>query len=973
MDKSLRALCDALKKITHQLKPQHQALSFLLLIGKDKQGKTTLLRQSTFEHISIDGDRHAEIYYNAEGIILELNESWLNQSQNLLQYTLKQLNRCHRSLKISGIILCMDINELLTTDASSFAEHSKTHTHLLTRFGQGLNYPIDAAIIFTKLDALAGFCEFFQNEHSSDLKKPLGFSLNWATRQGKYLSNYKAQFDHFIETLGQQVIQKMHPARSSIKRTLIREFPLQLASLGRAIQSIVHLVSPQFFRLQAIYFTSGEQGGVSLDRLNRKIQHEYALVVQDKFPQSINHRAYFIEEPLATFQTQTQRQFSKITSSHKWAFTIMAIGSVLALSWMGLQYRSSTQLLDEASKELLTYDRLAGQSGDVSSALYHLTQASHTLEKMHANALYLPTLQQVKKELRTQTSQHLQGNFLPTVLSDLEQTLLDTQQSQAARYQALKTYCMLGDPARFSQKDVLAWFQQHWQALPKESLDKKMALLKQVLQKPLPSSTINQHIVTDIRNYLNALPVTYLYYTLAKDYFPKEKDALVLNGFDQADKAIPIYFTKKGFASVIAELPNISAKLQADNWVLSRQDLQNLPLLLQQAYCYEYVSWWQNILKKSTPSHFQNYQQARALAEKWHQSHTISTLIHQVQQQTSPELNAASSLFNQEIASKFTDLNLMSDSSVRHLTLNINELEKFLTTLSMVNDDGRTAFTITKSRFEEDSLSNPLSALYADARQLPEPVAAWVNQIANDAWFILISDSRNYINQQWQKTIVHDYQTTIAKRYPFDPQQTEEVSITDFERFFSSHGSLNRFVDQYLKPFLDTSQPQWQLKEVNNYVLPISSDMINELIRANVITHMFFPNQSDSSHIAFSLQKLSLDPIVSQLQLSIGRTQLQDTQNSDSITHFQWPEANAKLALKSIEGAHYELEETGPWAFFKMLQKVNVLVDEQDSASLEILFEVNGNSGRYLLKTQNQVNPFIPGVLNGFMLNESIA
>ena len=149
--------------------------------------------------------------------------------------------------------------------------------------------------------------------------------------------------------------------------------------------------------------------------------------------------------------------------------------------------------------------------------------------------------------------------------------------------------------------------------------------------------------------------------------------------------------------------------------------------------------------------------------------------------------------------------------------------------------------------------------------------------------------------------------------------------------------------------------------------------MINELIRANVITHMFFPNQSDSSHIAFSLQKLSLDPIVSQLQLSIGRTQLQDTQNSDSITHFQWPEANAKLALKSIEGAHYELEETGPWAFFKMLQKVNVLVDEQDSASLEILFEVNGNSGRYLLKTQNQVNPFIPGVLNGFMLNESIA
>jgi len=52
---------------------------------------------------------------------------------------------------------------------------------------------------------------------------------------------------------------------------------------------------------------------------------------------------------------------------------------------------------------------------------------------------------------------------------------------------------------------------------------------------------------------------------------------------------------------------------------------------------------------------------------------------------------------------------------------------------------------------------------------------------------------------------------------------------------------------------------------------------------------------------------------------------------------------------------------------------VNVLVDDQNSANLEILFEINGNSGRYLLKTQNQVNPFIPGVLSGFGLKENIA
>ncbi len=132
---------------------------------------------------------------------------------------------------------------------------------------------------------------------------------------------------------------------------------------------------------------------------------------------------------------------------------------------------------------------------------------------------------------------------------------------------------------------------------------------------------------------------------------------------------------------------------------------------------------------------------------------------------------------------------------------------------------------------------------------------------------------------------------------------------------------MNTFIDQYLRPFLDTSQPQWQLKEVNNYVLPISSEMINELIRANVISNMFFPNQSENCKIAFSLQKLTLDPIVSRLELILGNTKLMDTQSSENITQFHWPLYNARLTLHSIEGNQYDLEEIGPWLFSEFCRK----------------------------------------------------
>lgn len=974
MDNTLSALCDALRKIIWQLKPQSHALSFLLLTGRVKQGKTTLLRQSHFEHVSVDAEGCAEIYYNQHGIIVELGEAWLNQSKNLLQYTLKQLNRCHRNLRISGIILCVDINELLISDQAQLAEHNKAHAQLLERFGLSLNYRVDLAIMFTKLDALAGFCEFFQNDHASDLNKPLGFSLDWTMKQGKSISNYKMQFERFIEVLGQQVMSKMHPARSSVKRTLIREFPLQLASLGKSIQSLIKMTSPHFFRVQALYFTSGEQGGVSLDRLNQKIQQEYALTIQDKYPQSINYRAYFIEGALLAFQTQTKRLPSRTELSHKWLVGALAGIVSLSLVWLGYDHMTSARLLDEVSKELISFDTLSGQKSTDSAAVYHLSKASAVLDKMAANGLYLSAVHELKTQLRIHTKQHLQGSFLPSILAEIEQTIIDTRQSESARYRALKIYLMLGEPTKFSQAEVLNWFSEYWHTnQSNDQVQKKLALLRQTLKQPLQEITINRQLVSDVRNYLNALPASYLYYSLAKSNFPQEKQPVAVDGFELADNAIPIYFTKSAFHQVIAKLPAISANLQKDNWVLARQDLSDLPSLLQQAYCYEYVVWWQNFMRRSRPLHFQDYLQARRLTQALHQANSISKLTALIQKQTSPELGDNFALFNQDIASKFTDLSLVSHSTIRDLSITLNELEKFLTTLSVVSDQGKTAFTLAKARFEGDTLSNPLSSLYNHVRQLPEPVSTWAKQIADDTWFIEIKDCRNYINQQWQQTVMRDYKATIANRYPFEANQTLEVGITDFDRFFANNGTLNHFIDQYLKPFLNTDQPQWQLKELNNYVLPISADMINELIRANIITNMFFPAQTTMSQIEFSLQKLNLDPVVASLQLIIGNTKLRDTQDSDSVTRFHWPQANAKLILNSIEGNHYELDESGPWAFFKMLQKVNVLVDDQDSSSLQILFEVNGNSGRYLLKTQNQINPFIPGILNGFMLNDSIA
>lgn len=974
MDKSLRFLCDSLKKIASLLKPQNQPLSFILLTGKVKQGKSTLLRQSGLTHYATDSDVNAQFFYNNQGVVLELGEAWLNQSDSLIGYTLKQLNRCHKNLKISGIMLCIDASELMLSEPQPMLDLCKAQIQLLNRFGQELGYRVNTALVFTKLDALAGFCDFFESNHASDLINPLGFSLGFHEDRQKLIQQSRHRFDLMIEVLGQQIINKLHPARSSLKRTLIREFPLQLTNLRVPVQALVQSLSLKWFRLKAIYYTSAEQGGVSVDKLNRKIQNEYSLTVQDKFPQSSNYKSYFIEGALLAFQEQTKVEFLKLSNLQKMAILSSALITGLFIVWIVFQHTKTSEILDETSKELIQYETLNANPDYKASAIYHLSMAASKLQEIPPNLLSIAIVKDLKEQITHNATIRLKNDFFPEVLKDLEVTILDGSKSQFARYQALKVYLMLGEPEHYNEQEVTQWFKENWRNnLPNKTIENKLTLLQSALKQPRQPIAINQQLVSDVRNYLNALPATYLYYSLAKNNFHYSSTPIKIKGFELFSQEIPFYYTKVGFKEFINQLPILVGQLKKENWVLARQDLNQLQEQLQEAYCFEYVTWWNNFIQKTKPIHYLTYQEARDLTQILYQNDSLSKLFKLIQEQISPELDQTASLFNQKIANQFTSLNFVSASAISELTPTIQELEKFLTTLSLVNDGGQTAFELTKSRFQNPMGSDPLSNLYNKTRQLPEPLTHWIKQIADDTWYLFISDTKTYLNQQWSKMVYQEYKMNIFNRYPLDPTQTEEVDLNAFNHFFAPHGTLNNFASNYLKPFLETSSPQWQPKEVNGYIMPISTAITDELIRANVITNMFFTKDNDTSQIEFSLQKINLDPVVANLQLTIGNTTLTDNQGSESFTEFKWPDINAKLNLDSIEGNHYELEETGPWAFFKMLQKVNVLVDNEDSASLQILFEVNGNSGRYLLKTQNPINPFSPGILTGFILPEAVA
>ena len=974
MDNSLQLLCSTLKKLFHQLKPKQNPISFIIITGKARQGKTVILRQAKLNQLQVELDHDAQIFYNKLGVVLELGENWLQRNENLLSITCKQLNKCHSAVKVSGLILCIDSGELLSVEPSELLAFCKNHAKILNRFVQNLGYKLPVNILFNKIDALAGFSEFYQSEHHNDILKPLGFSLPQISTREQFIEQYRKQFDALLETLGQQIIRKLHPARSTTKRTLIREFPLQLSNLRIPIQSILQNIPTKQCMLQGVFFTSAEQGGISIDRLNKRIENAYALVVQDQFPQSNNYRGYFIEGTVRHLQKSTRYAPPQTVYPYKNIALSSAVGVCLFLSGLIYHHWHTAHLLEKTHQALQNYEAALTNNSteNNASALFYLLQAENSLSKINQTPFAGASIQQIQTVLSQTSKQQMSDNFLPSLLSNLQSVMVNANENLYNRFQALKIYLMLGDPTHYTEKYVIDWFTNYWTQNNKQAPKNALTLLHKALQQPMQPVPLNQQLVRDMRNYFNALPEQYLYYNLAKKNFTQQSHDISIPGFNIASSTLPHCYTKEGFHEIIQALPELSKQLVIDSWVLDKPTQNNLLPLIQEAYINEYLAWWKNFIQHTQPQHYDSNQKAQALTQLIAENHSISHLIQIIQQETRPENDAYEKLFNQKIASQFATINLVTNTAIQDINDSVTDLHKFLSTIALVDDKGKTVFELTKARFANEGGSDPLSILYKRANQLPDPIALWAKQIADDSWIMCINTSKNYLNHLWQNDIYPIYQKSIARRYPFDINTTEEIQIADFDRFFNPNGLLTQFTNTYIKSFMDTSGPQWKAKELDGYVLPLSENIINELIRANIITKMFFPQNTATSNIQFSLQKIELDPVVANIELTIGSTTLQDNQTTESDTYFNWPSTDASLKLQAIDGNHFELAEQGPWAFFKILQKVNVLVDNGDSTSLQILFEVNGNSGRYLLKTQNPINPFSPGVLAGFKLNREI-
>ena len=964
MQHALKSLLHTIKKTLENFGDEQKSISFLVATGLREQGTSTVLRQGQMHQQFTDEELGIHVFYNKKGIIIDINQQWVNQQDNLLPMLFKKINQCHRKLRISGFLFFVDIADLLISDEEQYVAQIKEHSQFFLEFIQALDYPVRSGIVITKLDQITGFTDFFNLSHELELQEPLGFSVTYAKQNPNFPKIFSEAWNNFVSYLNQQMIQKIHTTRANKQRILIREFPLQMALMESRFLNLVKNLAHPKTHIHGLFFTCAEQKSKNLNYLNKRIQSDFSVLVPVSSVQSVNFKHFFIHGAISHCQ-ELSSYTPKPNALYDTKVQAILLAGFLTASIIIYQTIRTHDVLQQTDHHLQQPFTKNIADHQISVLEKHLQELNH-LPYMFK---YMSNIETLNQQISNIEQNIYERHLAYKVSMALQNQMMSNDIYMS--FEALKISMAILMKKHNQDKAIYEWFSHNYaQDLSDHEKQQQLTLLKKFIWNI--RWHFDDNIIQTTQNNLNSLPEEYLVFELINQALIHKTTEIAAPGFEQSKLQIPECYTKAAYHETQKKLQHQFDNLKNNTWVLGQEINPNLKERLEAHYAEKYVKFWENLIYKNLrPHHFSTFKDALSLFKTLETSKSFENIMGLVLKETAPNTNSPNDPFNQLIANHFTELHFSYHQNPQ-LHQFWEDLSKFTSMFAMIDDNGRASFQYLRAYFNQNQYNDALYNITEYSKRMPEPTHAWLKQIQEDMWLTIEQSTKQYINHAWQEQVYQPYLSMIDHKYPFE-NSPSEVGINDFNTFFSPNGKLQQFFKDYLQPFVNTNQAQWSIKEVDNKRLPILEGVIESLMRSNIISNVFFPNNAPQTHVQFSIEKMSLDPVISNLSLFIGQQQLLDNQEENAyLQGVTWPETNASLQINTIEGKRYGLDEKGTWGLFRLFDKINIIGDPNDPTTVQMLIEINGNSGRYLVKANNSLNPFLPGIFKDFKLKEKV-
>ena len=630
-------------------------LPWYIMIGPPGAGKTTVINNSGLDYplkdkLGVDlvhgigGTRNCDWWFTNKAVLIDTAGRYTTQNSHAKHDSrawegFLGLLRKYRPLRpINGVMISMGISELMSQTKTERNLHARAIKQRLQELQNQLGMTFPVYVIFSKVDLIEGFREFFGELTEEECEQVWGVTFELDLAKDTQVEAFNKEFHTLISKLTEMLNRRLINERNEAIRAKIFEFPRQLRVLqGVADGFLKEIFTPNAYEelpmFRGVYLTSATQEGTPSSFLNDVNSGKTDYINQSKsfFIKNVLESVIFPEQNLASTNKHHDKQ-------NKWLRVASISLAVIALfgfsiSWY-FSFAWNSNLIAETEEAISTYQELDSASFDRNN-LVVLNDRLNALRNLPASAPFLmdseesPSfgfnkLNEIKASSVNAYDRSLQTYLEPFISNTLIKEMAAHPEHLSYLYETLKCYLMLFQPEYFESEDITAWFDAYLErSLPGDKSiqirDELMGHISALLNKGINQTDVDNQAVRTARAELTKLPIAErAYQRLQADFLNSSIPPFRLTdiiSFESAQKFtfrnngeltrnIPGLYTFNGFHGIFnVEKSKMLGNLMASSWVYGEEasgtydiSKDEIEKKLEQRYFQDYIHYWQSFL-----------------------------------------------------------------------------------------------------------------------------------------------------------------------------------------------------------------------------------------------------------------------------------------------------------------------------------------------------------------------------------------
>lgn len=277
------------------------------------------------------------------------------------------------------------------------------------------------------------------------------------------------------------------------------------------------------------------------------------------------------------------------------------------------------------------------------------------------------------------------------------------------------------------------------------------------------------------------------------------------------------------------------------------------------------------------------------------------------------------------------------------------------------------------SVLDERGLQDALNDLSQGVPFYPETVVGFVNQVENEFLTVSANATIEELKRALSEEVAAYCTQNVASAFPFAKRGARHISTSVFGEFFGYGGRMEQFYDSYLREHTQReADGSIVARDGSPLGARLSSGLLSQFARAERIRQAFFPPDSATPEVSFTISQVASSPTVESTAITFSGRTIQLFPNS-SGSSFAWPEETADIGIMLLPQSQVAENRLGfgggRWALSDFITSGR---NRSDGTRADVTHQVGGRSVTLRLEFDSIAIPFLMRELSEFSCPKSI-